>query len=762
MNQVEAARESAPAGPLLGRDSEILSLRRLLKHADVRMLTLTGAAGIGKTRLALAAAAASAAQFAQTFFVDLTPLKKAELVPEAIARAVGIREIGSLSFAVQLCEAIGSAKILLVIDNCEHVLKCKSELDILIGSCPNLKVLATSRELFRSKWELVFPVGPLALPKTRDLADPGRLSCVPSVALFVQQVQNRLPDFVLSEQNAAVVAELCARLDGIPLAIQLAAGHADIQDLAETLTLLSREPAAGGIASGRHGTLSAALDWSVSLLSRQEAALFRRLSVFQGPWTMQEAVGVCAGEGLSGEDIPAFLSRLADASLVQVNLQAGHGKYYRFLETVRTYAFAKLRYSGEETAIRRNHRDWFLMWAEAGEPAIWGPEAPEFLERLELNYRDLWAAMEWCRDTPGEASCGLRLWASVVSCYDLRGRASEGIAMAERLLSQTNEHTPARARTLLQAGVLLRSQGDLDGARSVVTACRAFASALGDTFDSIAALCTLGSLSHIQGNLTEAEAMLHKACALARNCFESEPRVLYVSLFWLGSFCCFQGRHKQAVTTLEQALRAAREQGCILFEARILAILGRALVGTGDYARAESVLTEGIFTAGKLKYHEISALCLDYLGLAAWAKQQRPRAIRLLAAARLLRKHVCVVCWFPDRDYARLSSEISSAELEKAVPPDCLLPEQVTSWALEILGVRAGTAPDRESGKLTLREREVCRLVARGLGNRGIAENLQVSRRTVDAHIRHILVKLDLNTRAQISAWYTQHCGASQ
>ena len=755
MGKTIAPRNAAAEAPLLGRDAELSALWRLLRQDGVRMLTLTGAAGIGKTRLAAAAAEKAAALFAQTVFVDLTPLRKAEQVPSAVARAIGIRGSSPAPLAERLRGTIGQARVLLVLDNCEHVLRCKPELDGLIGGCPNLKVLATSRELFRSKWELVFPVGPLAVPKARDLASPAALSRVPSVALFARQVRSRLPDFALTAENAPIVSELCARLDGLPLAIQVAAGQAETPELSELLGFLS-----GGV-SDRHGALDAALDWSLALLSREEKALFRRLSVFRGSWTVLEAAGVCAGDGLRRESIPTLLGRLADASLIQADMPAGRGGRFRFLETVRAFARARLLDSGEERETRRKHRDWFLVWAEQGEPGIWGPEAPEFLEQLERNYNDLWAAMEWCRDTPGEASDGLRLWAAVVGYYDLRGRASDGIAMAGRLLSQSPARTPARARTLLQTGVLLRSRGDSDGACAVVAECLSFAQDLGDTFDSIAALCTLGSLRHIQGALPEAEELLKTACALARNCLNSEPRVLYISLFWLGSFYCFQGRHTQAAALLEQALRAARGQGCVLFEARILAVLGRALLGAGERERAEAALTEGIYTAGKLKYHEIEALCLAYLGQAAWAEKQKPRAIRFLAAARLLRKHVGVVYWFPDRDYSRLSAEIGDGALEKASPPDCLLPEQATAWALEILGARADAAPDRETGKLTLREREVCSLVTQGLGNREIAERLRVSRRTVDAHIRHILVKLDLNTRAQISAWYARRGGAA-
>jgi len=748
--------------PLLGRKDEITSLRKLLKQDDVRMLTLTGAAGIGKTRLAAAASEAAASLFARTIFIDLAPLRNAEHVPAAIARAIGLKDNKSSPLTKRLREAIGAARILLVLDNCEHLLKCKPELDSLIESCPNLKILATSRELFRSKWELVFPVGPLPLPKAKDLESLTSLSRVPSIALFTRQIQRGLPNFELSKENALIVAELCARLDGLPLAIQLAAGQAETQGLAYTLTSLGKDLTSDKSVSVRHGTLRAALDWSCSLLSREEKALFRRLSVFQSDWSIQEAAGVCAGGYLLRENIPALLNRLADLSLVQVNRQARRGKYYRFLETVRSYARMKLSDSGEENDTRRKHRDWFLVWVEQSELEIWGQEAPDFLEQLEMNYNDLWTAMEWCRDTPEEAPDGLRIWASSVGYYDLRGRVAEGISMAKQLLSRSSERTPARARTLLQRGVLLRSQGELDSARADVTECLSFASDLGDTFDAVAALCTLGSLLQIQGMTQEAEKVLKKASVQARNSFESEPRVLYISLFWMGTFYCFQGLYARAVKILKQSLQAARGQGCALFETRILAVLGRALIGTGDYKNAESVLTEGIHAASKLKYYEIVALCLDYLGQAAWAKKQRTRAVRFLAAATLSRRRVGVVHWFPDRDYSRLYSEISAEELEKAAPPGCLLPEQATAWALEILDADARIAPDHESDKLTPREREICDLVTRGLSNREIAETLRISRRTVDAHIRHILVKLDFNTRARISAWYALHQGTSK
>jgi len=757
--------------PLVGRETEVATLQERLLRTEVRLLTLTGAAGVGKTRLALALLSHVRPLIAQSIYVDLTPLKKPEQVIPAIAHAYDVKEGSCGLLSQRLAEAIGASHLLLALDNCEHVLKIRTEINILLSNCPNLKILVTSREIFKLKWEWVFPVSPLQVPDLETLPDLPALSRIPSVALFVQQAQIRNQDFVLTEKNALLVAKLCVQMDGLPLAIILAASQVGAQKPMEVLESLNSRlslvnPGARGIYF-RHSTLQTALDWSYTLLDHAEKTLFNRLSVFQGPWTLQEAVGICFGNCLESKDIPSLLDRLVDASLVQMNKQAGKGKIYRFLETVRVYARMKLQDSGEEEMLQRQHRDWFLIWAEQGELSIWGPEAPVWLEQIEMNYNNIWSAMEWCRDTPQEAQSGLRLWAAVVSFYDLKGHVVDGIAMAKQLLALAPEPTVERARTLLQASVLARSQGQLADARILVEECLAFSADLGDVFDSIGALCTLGSLEHIQGNLEKTEAALIKACALSRMHFEHEPRILYISLFWLGVYYCFQGQNEQAVTHLEEALDIARQQGCILFESRILAVLGRALVGKGDFGRAESILMEGILASKKLNYYEIIALCFDYLGQVAWMQKKKERADRLLGAAAALRSYVGVIYWFPDPNYSSISAELGSAGQARHSPADHLLPEQITAWALEAMEPQmnpAGTQSfsNDSAGVLTLRELEITRLITQGLSNRQIAEQLYISRRTVDAHVRHILVKLDINTRAQVSAWYTQRHGNPQ
>lgn len=746
--------------PLIGRETELAVLRERLLQSEVRVLTLIGAGGVGKTRLAQALLNQVRSSFAQSIWVDLAPLQRPEQVIPAIARACDVKEGASGLLAERLAEAIGSANLLLVLDNCEHVLKAKPEISMLLSRCPNLKVLATSREASRIRREYVFPVAPLQVPSLEEIPELPALSRISSVDLFVQQARTCDQDFVLTERNALLVAKLCVQMDGLPLAIILAASQIGSLQPMQTMRALNSRLSlvnpADNDTNARHNTLHTAIDWSHNLLSPAEQTLFSRLSVFRGSWSLQEAVGICCGRGLESKDIPALLDRLVSTSLVQVDRQAERGKAYRFLETVRDYARMRLRESGEEEMLQRQHRDWFLVWAEQGEPSLWGPEAPEWMDQVAMNYNDIWSAMEWCRDTPHEAQCGLRLWAAVVSFYDLKGHIADGIAMARQLLALAPEPTIERARTLLQASVLARSQGELADAQLLVEECLTFVDDLGDVFDSIGALCTIGSLEHIHGDLPRAEATLIRACASSRLQFEHEPRMLYVSLFWLGVYYCFQGQNEQAVMHLEEALSVARQQGCVLFESRILAVMGRALVGKGDFGSAESILMQGVLAAKKLKYYEIIALCFEYLGQAAWMKRRRESAGRLLGAAAALRTYVGVVYWFPDPNHPLITDELGRANQAAGRQLDSLLPEQIVARALETVELPFGVngAPDG----LTLRELEIAKLITRGLSNRQIAEQLYISRRTVDAHVQHILAKLDVNARAQVSAWYTARC----
>jgi predicted ATPase/DNA-binding CsgD family transcriptional regulator len=753
---------------LVGRAAELAAVTERLLRKDVRLITLTGPAGVGKTRLALAVMNEVRPAFAQVIFIDLAPLSSSGQALPTVARSCGVLEGLPGPLPQRLAQAIGTRRLLLVLDNCEHVLEAMPELSVLLGTCPNLKILATSREALRLRWEWSFPVPPLQVPELKTLPDLDALAHVASVALFVQRAQAVDAGFALLPENARPVAELCIRLDGLPLAIELAATQAGalgpktiLERLSTRLTL-----ADGGARDTpvRHRTLGAAIAWSYGLLTPKEKDLFRRLSVFSGSWTLRAATEICAGDGLDAKEVPPLLEHLVNSSLVVAERQPDDVLRYRFLETIHDYAREQLREAGGEQAIQRRRRDWFLAWAEQGEPNAWGPGMPDWLEEIDADYNNFWAALEWSRDTPGEAAAGLQLWAALARFFDLRGHITDGLPMAHELMRLAPERTPARAMTLLQVSTLTRNQGELERSRLLAEECLAIANELGEILYAAGALMTLGSLAQITGDAQRAETLFQQAVALARSHEEQEPRALYVGLYWLAVYYAMSGSNDRAVVAAEEALALARRQGDVSFIGTSLAVLGRALVGKGDIARAIPVLDKGIRVSQTLEYYELTAYLLDFLGRAAWARRESARAVRLYSAAAGLRTRIGVITWLPDPDYPTIVAEIGEDAIRAAQATiQDLSPEDTVDWALGRLRLRprpqvkdsdAADAPLVRA--LTSREMEVAELITEGLNNRQIAAKLFVSRRTVDAHIRNILGKLDLTARTQISAWFTR------
>src|SRR5215210_5399636 len=359
----------------VGREKELAEVKRLLE--STRLLTLTGSGGCGKTRLALAVARELAEGFEDgVWVVELAPLADPTLVPQAVASTLGVREQPGRSLTETLSDYLGSKKVLLVLDNCEHLVEACAELaEALLRSSPELRVLATSREALGITGEVAWLVPSLSLPDLRRLPDIESLPQYEAARLFVERAAAVKPSFTLTEQNAVAVAQVCYRLDGIPLAIELAAARAkvlSVEQIADRLEdsfgLLS---AGGRTAMPRHRTLHATMDWSHELLPEEEQILFRRLSVFAGGFTLDAAEAVCAGEELERDEVLESLSHLVDKSLVIMREVGGEGRY-RLLETVRQYAREKLSESGEAGQASERHAGYYLALAEEAEPELKG------------------------------------------------------------------------------------------------------------------------------------------------------------------------------------------------------------------------------------------------------------------------------------------------------------------------------------------------------------------------------------------------------
>ncbi|HET9110003.1 MAG TPA: AAA family ATPase, partial [Ktedonobacterales bacterium] len=465
----------AEIAPLIGRASELVEIERTL--ASARLLTITGAGGSGKTRLALRVAADLASRYADgAWFVSFAPIDDTAQLPRAIASALGARApSGRRSLLASLTDALASRRLLLVLDNCEHVIGGAARVaETLLRACPRLQILATSREPLRVSGEVMWRTPALALPP-EPLPTLEVLAQVESVALFLDRARARQRDFILTMRNAPAIAAICRQLDGLPLGIELAAAHVGAltpEQIAARLDDALRLLGGGSRTIPRQETLRATLDWSHALLTEAERTLFRRLAVFGGGFDLDAVEGVCddgddgeAGGRPNTESALTVLLALAEKSLVEPHIEPGmesRGARYRLLEPVRQYAWERLIERGELDDLRRGHACYYLLLAEAAEPKLMSGDRADAMERLAADYDNLRIALAWgCAQTSPEGSeISLRLASALMWYWNLRGEVSEGLEWIEAALAKGREASPAaRAKALHLAGELTWLQG---------------------------------------------------------------------------------------------------------------------------------------------------------------------------------------------------------------------------------------------------------------------------------------------------------------
>jgi predicted ATPase/DNA-binding NarL/FixJ family response regulator len=693
------------------------------------------------------------------WLVELAGLRDPALLAAEVARAVGLLDQPAGWAVATLSEHLAGWRALLVLDNCEHLIDaCAVLAAAVLRACPGVRILATSRQVLGVTGEVTFAVPPLSVPDGSDQRPPEKLLQFEAVRLFADRGAAVLPGFGVDAANSLAVAGLCARLEGIPLAIELAAVRLRALSPEQILARLGGRFAllsAGDPADPRHRTLQATLDWSYELLPLPEQAMWQRASVFAGSFDLDAAEAVCAGEGVAAAAVVDLVDQLVAKSILRRSPD-GAAARYRMLDTVREYGKQRLREAGHEQARRQRHCDFYARLA--GRPDALGPHQLKWIDALNADHENLRAALEYGASQVGRAEAGLAMACDLWLYWETRGHLTEGRRHMDALLAQVPSPGALRTRGLWAAGYLALVQGDAAAARRLLESALRVAEHQGDTEAIAYASGFLGRAMWFLGDQARGLALTEDALARHRAAGDWQGTVL--TLVQLGTMRAFTGDPAAAVSPLQECADSCQERGERWSRSYALWGLGLATWLLGDAEHASELERAALRTKREVGDQVGAALCIEALAWIAVTRKDPARAALLLGAAASAREAIPAALTGSLSAYHQaavrdcrktLGRDVLAANLAKG---RALSPPQRAAAALEEPATAGPAAGVQYPGiQLTTRELEVATLVAEGLSNKQIAGRMVISPRTAETHVQHIMNKLGFTTRSQIAAW---------
>jgi len=763
---LSAASGRLPEGvtSFVGRGRELAATRG--RMGESRLVTLVGAGGVGKTRLAVEVAAGARRAFRDgVWMVDLSSLSDSSRIAQVMLSALGVRDQSARRAEEQLADHLRERQLLVVLDNCEHLLAgCAGLVARLLAGAPSLRVLATSREALGIDGEHLFEVPPLAVPDAERPAPPvTELAGIESVALLVDRARAVRPEFAVTAENRAAVAQLCARLDGMPLALELAATRLRSRSVSEVLERLDDrfDFLTGGsrAAMPRQQTLRALIDWSHELCSREEQALWARLSVFPGSFDRAAVEGVCAGGGLAGEVIMDVVDHLVAKSILTV-VRDGERVRYRMLVTVREYGAERLAAQGATEPLRRRHRDHYLARAERMVGGWCGPGQAAALADMREDHPNLRAALEWSLADPADVQTGAILAASLRYHWIVGGFLGEGRRWLDQVLEATREPTRERGAALWVAAWVSLVQGDEPAGRQRLAECAELARRLDDPALAAHAAHWTALAALFRGEVEVSVASFEPAVIGHER--SGDRSALLTALFQQPVALAYHGETARARETAARAITLSDEHGERWARAYALWATGIVLWRERDLRAAEESARAALGATREFDDGICAALAIELLAWASAGRREFAAAARLFGAARSVWGEfgTAMSAFGPHLHADSVNAEteteaaLGSRRFEALVGQGAgLNVDGAIGFVLEPARRPRPRAACTGDPPLTRREQEVAALISAGMSNRAIAEALVLSPRTVDRHVERILAKLTFTSRAQIAAW---------